>query len=285
MPEFTDPHGVVITYYVWPAETPIGVVQLAHGIGEYAQRYEPLALALNDAGFTVYANDHRGHGRTGVRQHGGDLAKLGKLGPGGLDATIANIRQLSAIITKENPTIPLVILGHSWGSLMVQKIINSNARDYDAVVLTGTAYRMPGSMNAGDLNKQHKHLGTTGFEWLSRDPAVAEAFLADPLCFDADVLKLFGVADGMRLFGRPAKDLGRDLPMLIMNGSDDSVGGVESVEKLAAVYRQRSGLTDVELKIYPDARHEIFNETNKDEVFADLVTWLVERVNRLSPAS
>lgn len=285
MPEFTDPQGVVITYYVWPVDAPIGVVQIAHGVGEYAQRYKPLALALNEAGFTVYANDQRGHGQTGVDQHQGDLTKLGKLGPGGLDATIANIRQLSTIITKENPTIPLVLLGHSWGSLMAQKIINSNARDYDAVVLTGTAYRMPGSMNAGDLNKKHKHLGTTGFEWLSRDPAVAEAFVADPLCFEADILKLFGVADGMRLFGRPAKDLGRDLPLLIMNGSDDSVGGVKSVEKLAAVYRERSGLTDVELKIYPDARHEVFNETNSAEVIADVVAWLTERVNRLSPAS
>lgn len=285
MPQFTDPQGVVITYYVWPVEQPIGVVQLAHGVGEYAERYEPLARALNDAGFTVYADDHRGHGQTGLDQHGGDHAKLGKLGPGGLDAAVADIRQLSSIITKENPTIPLVILGHSWGSLMVQKIINTNARDYDAVVLTGTAYRVPGSMNPGDLNKDHKHLGTTGFEWLSRDPAVADAFVADPLCFKADILKLFGPADGLRLFGRPAKDLGRDLPLLILNGSDDPVGGVKSVEKLAVAYQERSGLTDVELKIYPDARHEVFNETNKDEVIADLAAWLIERVNRLSPAS
>ncbi|WP_111720967.1 alpha/beta fold hydrolase [Homoserinimonas sp. OAct 916] len=282
MPQFTDPQGVVVTYYVWPVDTPIGVLQLAHGLGEYAKRYESFAKALNEAGFTVYANDLRGHGQTGLDQHGGDHAKLG---PGGLDAAIANIRQLSAIITKENPTVPLVILGHSLGSMMVQKIINSHARDYDAAVLTGTAYRTPTTMNPGDLNKKHKNLGTTGFEWLSRDPAVADAFLADPLCFRADVLKLFGLADGLRLYGRPAKDLGRDLPLLILNGSDDSVANVKSVEKLAAAYRERSGLTDVELKIYPDARHEVFNETNKEEVIADLVAWLTERVNRLSPAS
>lgn len=229
MPEFTDAHGVVVTYYVWSVDAPIGIVQLAHGVGEYARRYEDLAAILNAAGFSVYADDHRGHGATGLRQFGGDHSKLGRLGPGGLEAAVDDIHQLSGIITAENPTVPLVLLGHSWGSLMVQKLINAHAGDYDAVVLTGTAYRMPGSMEAGELNKHHKSLGTTGYEWLSRDAAVSQAFLDDPLCFNADILKLFGIRDGLRLYGVPTRKLGRDLPLLIMIGSDDPVGGVKSV--------------------------------------------------------
>lgn len=285
MPQFTDAQGVVVTYYVWPVDEPIGVVQLLHGLGEYARRYEPLVRHLNDAGFSVYAQDLRGHGQTGLDQYAGDTTKLGQLGVGGLEATISDIRQLSRIITAENPVVPLVLLGHSWGSLMAQMIINRAAADYDAVVLTGTAYRMPGSMEAGDLNKRHKSLGTTGYEWLSRDEAVAQAFADDPLCFTADVLKLFGVRDGLRLYGRPAKNLARDLPLKIMIGSDDTLGGPKSARRLAKAYRERSGLTDVELTIYDGARHEVFNEINRDEVARDLVAWLTERVSRLSAAS
>jgi alpha-beta hydrolase superfamily lysophospholipase len=203
---------------------------------------------------------------------------MGRLGPGGLRATIEGVRQLTTIIRAENPGVPLAVLGQSWGSLMVQTILNHHAGDYDAAILTGTAYRAPGSMNAGQLNAKHKHLGTTGFEWLSRDPAISQAFLDDPLTFYADTLKLFGLADGLRLFGVPTKNIEKDLPLLIAIGSEDSLGGEKSVRILAEKYLSRSKLTDVEVDIYDGARHEIFNETNRDEVFADLVAWLNSRL-------
>jgi alpha-beta hydrolase superfamily lysophospholipase len=156
---------------------------------------------------------------------------------------------------------------------MAQMLVNRHSDDVDALVLTGTAYRMPAHMEAGDLNKRHKTLGTTGYEWLSRDASVAAEFAADPLTFDAKVLKLFGVADGLRLYGRPARGI-RDLPLLVMIGEEDSLGGPKSARMLVAAYRKRSGLTDTQLVIYPGARHEVFNETNRAEVFADLVRWL-----------
>jgi alpha-beta hydrolase superfamily lysophospholipase len=276
---FVDAQGVTIHYYTWPAAHPIGVVQIAHGLGEYATRYEALAQALAAAGYSVYADDHRGHGQTGVHQHGGDMTRMGRLGRGGLRATIDEVRQLTTIARAENPGLPLAILGHSWGSLMVQTIVNSHAIDYDGAILTGTAYRQPGSMNAGQLNAQHKHLGTTGFEWLSRDPAVSQAFLDDPLTFYADTLKLFGVVDGLRLFGVPTKHIGKDLPILIAIGSDDSLGGEKSVRTLAEKYVSRSRLTDVEVVVYDGARHEIFNETNREDVITDVIAWLDERLH------
>jgi alpha-beta hydrolase superfamily lysophospholipase len=161
---------------------------------------------------------------------------------------------------------------------MVQMIINKHAEDYDAVILTGTAYRTLIHMNSGDLNKKHKHLGTTGFEWLSRDENTATAFVDDPLTFYANAAKLFGIIDGLRLVGRPGKKLSKDLPLLIMIGSEDSVGGVRSVEALAAAYLKRSRLTDVELVVYTDARHELWNELNRDEFVSDLVEWLDDRL-------
>jgi alpha-beta hydrolase superfamily lysophospholipase len=280
---FVDAQGINIHYYTWPASAsdgtvPKGVLQLAHGLGEYATRYEGLAQALAMAGYSVYADDHRGHGRTGVEQHLGNMKHMGKLGPGGLRATIEEVRKLTTIARSENPGLPLAILGHSWGSLMVQDIINHHAGEYDAAILTGTAYRRPGSMNAGQLNAKFKHLGTTGSEWLSRDTVVSQAFLDDPLTFYADTLKLFGLADGLRLFGVPTRRIEKDIPLLIAIGSEDSLGGEKSVRTLAEKYIARSKLTDVEVIIYAEARHEIFNEINKDDVTADLITWLDERL-------
>jgi alpha-beta hydrolase superfamily lysophospholipase len=278
VPTYTDAFGVSITYFVWAVDRPRAIVQLAHGGGEHAHRYQELVGHLNAAGYTVYADDHRGHGQTGVHQHAGDLSRLGRLGPGGLRAAVAGVHQLSGIIRAAHPEVPLVLLGHSWGSFMVQMIVNRHAGDYDAVVLSGTAYRMPGYLDGGDLNRRHKNLGATGVEWLSRDPAVAQAFIADPLTTSTPLAKLFGLRDAARLFGRPSRGLPETLPMLILVGSDDTVGGERSARMLVRAYSNRSGLRDIRLIVYPGARHEVFNETNRDEVFADLISWLDERL-------
>jgi len=280
---FIDAGGVTIHYYVWRAAEPRAVVQIAHGLGEYALRYQSLADALVADGFTVYANDHRGHGETGLGQNGGDHSKLGKPGKGGIRAQVGDLHQFTGIITGENPDLPIAYLGHSWGSLLGQLLINESLGDFDAVVLSGTAHRLPGQMNSGDLNARHKHLGTTGYEWLSRDPAVSQAFLDDKLTFYADALKLFGPIDGLKLFGRPKSPMPADVPLLIIIGDEDPLGGEASVEKLAEDYVERGQLTDVEVFIYTGARHELFHETNQEEVREDLIEWLDDRLG-LSPA-
>ncbi|KQV06500.1 alpha/beta fold hydrolase [Leifsonia sp. Root112D2] len=277
MPQFTDEDGVAISYYVWPVEHPRAIVQIAHGVGEHARRYAHVAEALNTAGYTVYADDHRGHGQTGLDQWGGDASRLGRLGVGGLRAAVRDVHQFSEIIRAQHPDAPLVLIGHSWGSFMAQMVVNRHAADYAAVVLSGSAYRMVGSLNSGDLNARHKHLGTTGAEWLSRDPAVAQGFVDDALTTLTPLAKLFGPADTLRILGRPARGLPARLPLLIQVGADDPVGGIRSNERLAESYRSRSGLTDVTLQVYEGARHEIYNETNRDEVIADLVAWLDAR--------
>ncbi len=113
---FTDAHGVEIVYSTWRAGRPRGIVQIAHGVGEHSLRYEALAQDLVRAGWTVHANDHRGHGRTGLGQWDGDHAQLGRLGPGGLRAAIAAVEQMTAVAREQDPGLPLVLLGHSWGS-------------------------------------------------------------------------------------------------------------------------------------------------------------------------
>ena len=278
MPTFTDPHGVRIHYEHWRVPEPIAVVQLVHGVGEHIGRYGELVEALNAAGYSVWADDHRGHGQTGFEQHGGDLDRMGRLGPGGLRAAIDDVHRFARVIREtEGDEVPLVLLGHSWGSLMAQIILNRHPHDYDAVVLTGTAYRMPPHMNSGDLNRRHRHLGTTGLEWLSRDPAGAEAFVRDPYTTAVPLQELFGLIESARLLGRPRRNLPVELPLLIMVGSDDSLGGEKSAVRLANAYARRSRLADVTLVVYDGARHEVFNETNREEVRADLIRWLDER--------
>lgn len=275
---FIDPHGIRTIYDVYAPDgepqTVRGAVQILHGVGEHAGRYTHVAEALADAGYLVYADDHRGHGRTGLAQHGGDARRLGRLGPGGLRAAVAACAQLSSIIRTDHPGLPLILVGHSWGSFLAQMLLDRHPRDYDAVVLTGSALRWPGALNSGDLNAPWKAPDAMGSEWLSSDLAVGRAFLDDPLTTSEPLAKLFGPLDTLRLIGKPAKNLPRDVPLLLMIGRDDTVGGPRSIHRLAEAYRRRSGLTDVTTLIYPDIRHEVFNDVTRDEVIADLIAWI-----------
>jgi alpha-beta hydrolase superfamily lysophospholipase len=245
-------------------------------VGEHAGRYSALIGALTDAGFIVYADDHRGHGRTGMRQHGSS-ERLGRLGPGGLRATIDAVWQLSEMARAEHPDLPFILLGHSWGSFLAQILVNRHAAAIDGLILSGSALRWPGSLNSGDLNAPWQGPNANGMEWLSTDPAVAEEFLADPLTTSTPLAKLFGPLDTLRLIGKPARQLENDVPTLIMVGREDTVGGPRSNHRLADAYRTRSGFTDVTTLVYPGARHEIFNEAQQAEVRADLLAWLDAR--------
>ncbi|WP_430591684.1 alpha/beta hydrolase [Humidisolicoccus flavus] len=282
---FVDLQGVTVHYYSWLPAKPKAIILIAHGLGEHALRYEHLAARLNEAGYGVYALDQRGHGATGLAQHGGDTTKLGKLGAGGIVAVQGDLLFLLKRIRGRHEHLPVGLIGHSWGSLIAQRLLNSNPEAIDALVLSGTAYRVPGKMNAGDLNARHKHLGTTGFEWLSRDENVHTLFAEDPLTFAADPAKNFGYLEAAKLFGRPKRNLRRDVPVHIAIGSDDSLGGTESAQALAASLRERSKLSDVSLTVYPGGRHEIFNELNKDRVMNDTVEWLDQHLIGQAPVA
>lgn len=280
MPEYTDAHGITIVYDRYDAIGEArGVVQLAHGVGEHAGRYALLIAALQGEGWIVYADDHRGHGRTGMKQWGGDVSKLGRLGPGGLRATIAALAQFTELIRAENPTLPLVLLGHSWGSLMSQELIAQHAERYDAVILSGSAQRTFTGLNSRPLNQRWDGPEAHGLEWLCSVREVQEGFRNDPLTTETSLPKLFGIRDTLRIRGR-AGAMAKDLPVLLIVGSEDPVGGPRSVHKLADDYRTRSKLTDVTVYVCPGARHEIFNEVDQEKVRADLLGWLNARFPR-----
>jgi alpha-beta hydrolase superfamily lysophospholipase len=278
---FKDDFGVEIMFYEWPVANPKAIIQIAHGLGEHARRYDHMAAVLNRAGFSVYADDHRGHGQTGVKQlENKQIKKLGNLGPGGMDATYKQVADFSKLIKSENPGKKLVLLGHSWGSFIAQKVINTASDFYDAAVLSGSALTMPGYLATGDFNKVWKKLpGSTGYEWLSRDVEIQKKFVADPLTFLAAAMQVFGVSNSLKLFGTPSKKVRSDLPILVQVGQADPIGGEYSNKELVKAYRKNAGTNDIELFVYHDARHEIYNELNKDQIIQDLIDWINIRIS------
>ena len=274
--------GIEIATYAWTdaGDAPRGSVQIAHGLAEHAARYDRLAHALNEAGFLVFASDHRGHGRTG-RDH------LGDFGAAGFDGLITDLAEYGGRIAAERPDLPVFLVAHSMGSFAAQSVILDHSAQYAGVVLSGStaldvlaaglaASEGPVGLEAFNAGFEHR----TGYEWLSRDEAEVDLYVADPWCgFDTPpetIPMLFGQAGRV---AEPAALAGirKDLPLLIASGSDDPLaGGGQLVDLLAHRYRE-AGLTDVTLKVYGFARHEIFNETNRDEITADVIAWLTAR--------
>ena len=277
---FTDSHGVDITLFEWPVANPKAIVQLVHGLGEHANRYAHLAKDLNRAGYHVYATDHRGHGQTGVSMRAaGVIKRQGNLGPGGMKAVITDELELTSIIEREHPNEKIVLLGHSWGSLIAQRVLDTASNRYTAVVLTGSTLALPGTLPNGGNDSKFVAPGQKplGGEWLSRKEGVAEAFRNDPLNFPETALQVFGLGNALRLLGVPKRNIAKGLPILQMAGSEDHLGGERGNTLLQKAYA-RAGITDITVIIYHGARHEVFNETNYEEVLGDLVGWLDDKV-------
>jgi len=287
---YTSADGMQIAAYRWdPAGRPRAAVQLTHGMGEHAQRYDHVARALNEAGFAVYAQDHRGHGASA------DPEALGDLGKGGWPGLVDDIGLLSAVIRAEHPGLPLILLGHSLGSFALQQYILDHSDEIDGVVLTGTAAidLLEGALDLDqpiDLSLFNAPFqpARTDYDWLSRDEAMVDAYVADPRCgFGIDTDSARAMFAGARRGADPAQAarIRSSLPVYIAVGEADPVnGGLALLTPLTERYKA-AGLTDVTVRTYPGARHEILNETNRDEVIAELTGWLDRVVSGTGQAS
>lgn len=277
----SDADGTRVVSYTWSgvAGQPAGVVQIAHGLAEHGERYDRFARALNAAGFLVHAVDHRGHGRTAN-------GRLGDFGAAGFEGLIADVAQFGTLLRAQHGGLPLFLFGHSMGSFAAQAALLDHALTWSGVVLSGSTTLdvvadgmahapadAPQGLEAFNAGFEHR----TGYEWLSRDDAEVDAYVADPWCgwdMPDDVIpSLFApaprLADPARLAG-----IRSDLPILIASGDADPLaGGGALVQLLGQRYRD-AGIADVTVKLYPAARHEILNETNRAEVTADIVAWL-----------
>lgn len=276
---FTSPADATsLATYSWNAVfVPVAAVQIAHGLAEHASRYDRLAAALNAAGYLVHAHDHRGHGQSIVKTPG-------DFGAVGFEGLVADTAAYGATLREERPDLPLFLIAHSMGSFAAQSVLLEHSDQYAGVVLSGsTALDLlaaklaesggPVGLEAFNAGFEHR----TGYEWLSRDEAEVDAYVADPLCgFDLPeetVPALFGAA-GTLADPEALKAIRSDLPILIASGAADPLaGGGQLVQVLAHRYRE-AGVTDVTVKVYDGARHEIFNESNRDAITADVIAWL-----------
>jgi len=276
----TSADGEEVFVHRWSGPgRPRAVVQIAHGMGEHAARYARLAAALVERGYAVVANDHRGHGRTA-----GSPDRHGDLGAAGWTGLVDDMALVTARARSDAPGVPVVVLGHSMGSFALQQHLLDHSGDIDGAVLSGTSATdviaagldptQPADLTAFNAPFEPAR---TDYDWLSRDEAEVDAYVADPACgFGLAVEGMAGLlrdapatADPQRLAA-----IRTELPILIMSGDADPLaGGGELVELVGQRYRD-AGVKDVTVMRYPGARHEIFNETNRDEVTADLLAWL-----------
>ena len=274
--------GVAVHVHEWlPEGEPRGVVQIAHGMGEHGARYEPLARALNEQGWAVYASDHRGHGNT---MH----AEPGELGDNGWMLLVADMVALTRLLRERYPDLPLVLIGHSLGSFATQQYLLDHHDLVDAAVLSGTAavdmlFASPahagGDVDVMEVFNQAFQPVRTQADWLSRDEEQVDLYVADPWCgFSVDEANMAQLAGEAARLAAPS-GIRPDLPIYVVVGEMDPVNdGLASSDAVVERYRQ-AGLTDLTYKVWPGARHEVFNEINRDEVFADLLAW----IDRVAP--
>ncbi|MHA2180814.1 MAG: alpha/beta hydrolase [Promethearchaeota archaeon] len=272
---YKDKDDVDIFVYKWlPKGSPKAAVQIAHGLGEHAKRYSHVAEALVKVGYAVYADDHRGHGKTGEK-----FGALGELGPRGWDGTVEALTTLTDIIKSEIPNIPIFLLGHSWGSFLTQDYVQKWGIKLKGVLLTGTS-----GLPLPETDRGAEGLGLnfivknpkTPFDWLTRDDKEVQKYIKDPLCgfsLPPSILQELGDSTPRLLDKEKDHKIPKDLKIYIFVGANDSVGGEKGAKALIERYKN-VGIKDATIKIYPDSRHELFNELNKDKVIRDVISWL-----------
>lgn len=291
--------GTDLFVYRWlPAGQPRAVVQIAHGLAEHAGRYARLAEALTGAGYAVYANDHRGHGRTAK-----SADELGWFAEDdGWQKCVDDLWQVNRHIAATHPSLPIVVLGHSMGSTLAEQLMGDHGDALAGVVLSGANGKPTALAKVGGVitRAERVRLGPRGrsklvqsltfdafnkkfapartvFDWLSRDAAEVDKYVADPLCgFPATVQLWIDLLEGWNAVSQPAhrESVPKALPLYVIAGGRDPVSGnTRQLGPWLAEYKA-AGVANLTHRFYPDARHELFNETNRDEVTRELIEWL-----------
>lgn len=300
---FTCSDEKVLSLRKWVPENKnqVAVVQILHGMAEHSARYERFATYLNSKGFIVYAHDHRGHGFSTSDDERGWFAERD-----GWMRVAQDSYEISTHIAKEHPNKQLFLLGHSMGSFLARTLMVLQPELYQGVILSGTAAgkgllgkigkllassrakrhgsRTPDAlldkMSFGSFSKKFEpHI--TNFDWLSRDTEEVQKYVDDPHCgfvcssqFFVDLITGIEFANNRTQMARVPKDL----PLLLVSGDEDPVGDFgKGVTKVYRAYLA-AGLTDVTLHLIPGGRHELLNETTREEIFTLIGSWLISHL-------
>ncbi len=302
--ESTDKIRIFIYRWLPSMSKPIKcVIQISHGMAEHAERYRNFAKYLNSHGIGVYANDHRGHGKTA-----GNLRNVGYFADkSGWDLVVRDMFQLTERIKKTHPEVPILILGHSMGSFLLRDYISRNECSIDGAILSGTAgdpgimgymgiiiakvscllkgnktpNKLLDKLSFGSFNNYFKP-ARTKFDWLSRDEDIVDKYIKDEYCgsifssgFFLDLFK------GIRKVNtkKCINNINKDLPVLFFSGDKDPVGDFsKGVLKTLKLFK-KNGIKNVDHKLYKNGRHEMLNEINKDQVYLDVYNWIISKLN------
>lgn len=273
------------------------ILQIAHGMVEYIERYEAFALYLNSKGFLVTGNDHLGHGKSvNSKEEWGYFAK-----DDGNRAVLCDIHKLTRITKEKYPNIPYFLLGHSMGSFYTRQYLCEFGKELNGAVIMGTGcqplalvqfgklltksislfkgwhYRcsLVNNIAFGSYNKHFKPIRTTK-DWISKDTAIVDKYVADERCnFIFTLNAFYNMFTGIsRLYNKELLSrMPGELPVFFVAGNDDPVGDYgKGVLKTVDMFKN-AGMKNISVKLYPTDRHEILNETDRDQVYEDLYFW------------
>ena len=285
----------------WRADAPVAVVQLIHGIAEHIDRYDAFASFLAENGITVVGSDLLGHGKSITGEE--DLGFFAETD--GWGKNVADVHTLRTL-TEEKYDVPYFILGHSMGSFLLRTYITEHADGLSGAIVSGTGTNPEIAlsvgrtfakcvMKKGGIRARSESIRKLCFgsynkridspknenEWLSRDISVSEEYCRDPLCGFLPCAELYyemfrGISD-IQKKDNIAK-VPKDLPLLFVSGGEDPVGSYGKGFAAAVSGYRTAGVTDIETKLYPGGRHEMLNETNRKEVYADILGWMKKKI-------
>lgn len=284
-----------------PDTEPRAVIQIAHGVADHISRYDHMAMFFAERGFVVAGNDHLGHGHNIKSPVDEGFFATNN----GWNHVVEDMDRLRNILKEQYPYIPHILLGHSMGSFLVRTYIIKHPGKYDAAVLSGTGHqpramvlagyataaaavklngalaegRILNDIAFGSYNSRIENCRTS-FDWISSVPEEVDKYIADPWCGFVGKMALYrDMMYGIK-FITDTKNLAKmskDQPIYIYSGDADPVG--EYGKGVERFYRAlcKAGCRDVFLKLYPNGRHEMHNEYNKEQVFEDLFNWLKQK--------
>ena len=283
-----------------PEEGIKAVIQISHGMAEHSGRYAEFAEYMVSEGFGVFANDHRGHGQTEK-----DPEKLGYLADeNGWQKVLDDLLIITNNIHKKYPNVPVILLGHSFGSMLARSFMIKYGDKADGYIISGTTEtkglllatgkfisglqgffknkkspsKLMTTMSFGKFNNYFKP-NKTEFDWLSHDEERNKDYVDDPFCGTVFSNRFFhDMLDMLSFLNKNYTKSVKNKPILMFSGEKDPVGEFSKAVKSVYNKLKQAGVKDLTLKLYKDGRHEMLNETNRKEVYKDITEWITSHV-------
>lgn len=289
-----DQTNIRVRKWINKTNSPKAIVQLSHGMVEHIDRYSPFAEFLLSHNIFVFGNDHRGHGKTGLEQ-----GLLGYLSDeDGFEKTKEDLYTVTKYIQQHYPNTPILLFGHSMGSFLARRYIQTYSHDVSGLILSGTGYfslpeiklgkilanRLPPKekshimnyITTGSNNRAIKHK-KSAFDWLTRDDEEIQIYLKDSLTGFVPTARFFyDLMSGLEMIHNPILNEGirTDLPILLISGNQDPVGKYgKGVLKTAHLF-DNTGIESIMVMLFEHGRHEMLNEINNKEVFQFIYKWI-----------